>query len=65
MTILNILIGIGLIATLGILFFGLFTMARGGEFNKKNSNKLMRMRVIAQFATIILLGIFAAINMGD
>lgn len=63
MAILNILIGIALIGTIGILFFGLLTMAKGGEFNQKNSNKLMRMRVIAQFATIILLGIFAAINM--
>jgi hypothetical protein len=59
------MIGIALVGTLGILFFGLFTMARGGEFNEKNSNKLMRMRVIAQFATIILLGIFAAVNIGD
>ena len=65
MTILNIMIGIALSATLGIRFFGLFSMARGGEFNKKNSNKLMRMRVIAQFATIILLGIFAAVNIGN
>ncbi|MCK5041594.1 MAG: twin transmembrane helix small protein [Sphingomonadales bacterium] len=65
MTILNIMIGIALAGTIGILFFGLFSMARGGEFNKKNSNKLMRMRVIAQFATIILLGIFAAVNIGN
>ena len=65
MTILNIMIVVALAATLGILFFGLFSMARGGEFNKKHSNKLMRMRVIAQFATIILLGIFAAVNMGN
>ena len=37
-----------MIATLGVLFFGIFTMARGGEFNKKYSNKIMRARVILQ-----------------
>lgn len=65
MTFLNILIGIALVVTLGILFTGLISMARGGEFNEKNANKLMRMRVIAQFVTIILLGIFAAISMNN
>ncbi len=65
MTILNIMIVVALATTLGILFFGLISMARGGEFNKKHSNKLMRMRVIAQFITIILLGIFAVVNIGN
>ena len=37
-----------MLATLGILFFGIFTMARGGEFNLKHSNKIMRARVIMQ-----------------
>lgn len=65
MTLLKILIGIALFTTLAILLFGMFTMARGGEFNKKNSNNIMRLRVISQFVTIILLGIFAALSMGS
>ena len=39
---------IAVLATLGILFFGVYTMARGGEFNLKHSNKIMRARVIMQ-----------------
>ena len=39
---------VAMLATLGMLFFGIFTMARGGQFNKKYSNKIMRARVILQ-----------------
>ena len=56
----NILITAGLIATIGILFIGLFGMARGGEFNQRWSNKLMRYRILAQaFAlAMVALGFF-------
>lgn len=64
MTLLKILIAIALFTTLGVLLFGIVSMARGGDFNKKYSNKIMRLRVISQFITIILLGIFAAISLG-
>ena len=43
-----------MLATLGVLLFGLFSMARGGDFNRRNSNRLMRARVLLQGATIIL-----------
>lgn len=45
---------IALALTLGVLFLGLFSMARGGEFNRKYGNLLMRFRVLAQFAAILL-----------
>ena len=41
-----------------VLFIGLFSMVRGGEFNRKYSNKLMRLRVLFQ---AIAIAIFAAI----
>jgi len=44
-----------------VLFIGIFSMLRGGEFNKKWGNKLMRARVILQgiaILLIVLLGIF-------
>ena len=44
-----------------VLFIGIFSMLRGGEFNKKWGNKLMRARVILQGIAIllnVLLGIF-------
>jgi hypothetical protein len=45
---------IAMIATVGVLFLGLFSMARGGEFNRKHGNKLMRFRVAFQAVTILL-----------
>jgi len=58
----QIVILIMLAVTLGILLTGVLGMARGGEFNAKYGNKLMQMRVIAQFATLILLVIFALLS---
>jgi hypothetical protein len=43
-----------MLATLAVLFIGLFSMARGGEFNKKYGNKLMRFRVAFQGAAILI-----------
>jgi len=43
-----------LILVVGILFLGLFSMARGGEFNRKYGNVFMRLRVAAQLAAVIL-----------
>ncbi|HTO81976.1 MAG TPA: twin transmembrane helix small protein [Methylomirabilota bacterium] len=43
-----------LLATVGILFLGLFSMARGGEFNRKYGNKLMRFRVAFQAIAVLL-----------
>lgn len=51
------LIVIALLATLGVLFTGLISMARGGEFNRKHGNKLMRWRVLIQGGALILLAI--------
>jgi hypothetical protein len=60
--ILPILIVIALLATLGVLLFGVITMARGGDFNAKYSNKLMRARVICQFVVVALIVIFMLIG---
>lgn len=51
-----VLLVLAMAATLGVLFLGLFSMARGGEFNQRNSNKLMRARIICQ---AVALAIFA------
>lgn len=50
-----ILIPIGLIATLIVLGLGIYSLAKGGAFAKANSNKLMRLRVLAQGVTIIIM----------
>ena len=52
------LIPIGLLATAVILGVGLYSLAKGGAFAKENSNKLMRLRVMAQAVTIGLMMLF-------
>ena len=54
-TVLPILIALAVFLTLGALAFGVFTMARGGQANARNSNRLMRARVILQFVAITLI----------
>jgi len=49
-----ILIIIGLILVSIVLVIGLVSMLAKGDFNKKYSNKLMRLRVITQ-GTIVLI----------
>ncbi len=54
-TILNTLVMVALAGTVAVLVAGVFTMARGGEFNRKWGNKLMRARVVTQGLAILLL----------
>ena len=56
-SVLPILIAIAVAATFGALALGIISMARGGQFDSRNSNKLMRLRVILQFAAILLIGL--------
>ena len=44
-------------ATVGVLFTGIISMFRGGEFNRRYGNKLMRARVILQGITLVLLAL--------
>lgn len=43
-----IMMMVALLATLGALGMGLFSMVKGGEYNKKNGNKIMQLRVWLQ-----------------
>jgi hypothetical protein len=47
------------LAVLAILIFGVATFARGGEFNRRNANRIMRWRLGAQFVAVILILAFA------
>jgi len=49
-----ILMVLAMLLTAGILFVGIIGMARGGPFNDKWGNRLMRYRIAAQFVAIIL-----------
>lgn len=50
----SILMALAMLATLAVLGMGLFSMIKGGEFNKKHANALMRWRVGLQAAALIL-----------
>jgi hypothetical protein len=54
----SVLIPIAVAATLAVLVVGVISMFRGGQFNSKYSNKLMRMRVITQLIAVLLIGAF-------
>ena len=45
---------IALAAVGGILFWGVITMGRGGEYNRNNSNRIMRWRIILQAIALVL-----------
>ena len=44
---------LGIVAA--ILFWGVITMARGGEYNVKNSNRIMRYRIIFQAIALLVI----------
>ena len=54
-TAVSVLIVLGLGAPLAVLGVGVVAMFRGGEFNRRYGNKLMRARIIVQGATILVL----------
>lgn len=55
--ILLILLVFFMAAVLAVLVIGLISMVRGGDFDKKNSNRLMQLRVFLQAVALVLLGI--------
>jgi len=52
--ILIFLMVFAMIATLAVLVIGLFSMARGGDFNAKYGNRLMWWRIRLQVLTLVL-----------
>ena len=49
-----VLIALAMLSVAGVLLWGVITMARGGEYNKKNSNKIMRYRIVFQAAALFI-----------
>lgn len=45
---------LALASVAGILVWGLVTMTRGGDYNRNNSNKIMRYRVILQAVALLI-----------
>lgn len=55
MDIFSYLIPIALFAVAAVLAVGIYALFRGGEFGRSYSNKLMRLRVVAQALAIVVL----------
>ncbi|MBL6929250.1 MAG: twin transmembrane helix small protein [Rhodospirillales bacterium] len=64
MTFVNALVIAAVLGTLAALVLGLVTMARGGEFNARYGNRLMRLRVLIQGLAVVMLLIAMVLSIG-
>lgn len=61
---LFIVVAIAMLAVVVILLVGIGGFARGGEFNRKHANRIMRYRIGAQFVAIVLILVFVTVRGG-
>lgn len=61
---LFIIAAIACLAVLVILMVGIAGYGGGGEFNRKYANKIMRLRIAAQFVAVVLILLFVAFGGG-
>lgn len=59
---LFILVVIACLIVLGILLVGIGGFAKGGDFNRKHANRIMRYRIGAQFVAVALILIFVFVR---
>jgi hypothetical protein len=57
MNLIAILMLVAMLATVAVLFVGVAGFLRGGTFNERYGNKLMRARVSLQLVAVVLLGL--------
>lgn len=46
---------IAMFVVVGILMVGIGGFAKGGDFNRKHANRIMRYRIYAQFVAVLLI----------
>lgn len=51
----KIIVGIAVAIVAGVLLVGLYSLYRGGDFARSYSNKIMRLRIVAQLVAIVLI----------
>ncbi|MEO1538410.1 MAG: twin transmembrane helix small protein [Pseudomonadota bacterium] len=61
---LFIVVLIACLVVLGILLTGVSGFAKGGDFNRKHANRIMRYRIYAQFAAVALILVFVLVRRG-
>ena len=59
---LFILIILSMAVVLIILMVGIGGFGKGGEFNRKYANKIMRLRIIAQFLAVAIILLFVYLS---
>lgn len=52
---LFLLVVLAVLIVVGILMLGIGTFGKGGEFNRKHANRIMRWRIGAQFVAVGLI----------
>lgn len=57
---LFIIVAIAVLAVLAILLIGIGGFAKGGDFNRKHANRIMRYRIYAQLLAVVLILVFVA-----
>ncbi|MGB8621228.1 MAG: twin transmembrane helix small protein [Paracoccaceae bacterium] len=55
---LFIVVAIACLVVLAILMVGIGGFAKGGEFNRKHANRIMRYRIIAQAIAVVLILVY-------
>jgi hypothetical protein len=61
---LFILVIISVVIVLGILLFGIGSFGKGGAFNAKHANRIMRYRIAAQAVAIGIILLYVWIRRG-
>ena len=52
---LFIVVGVACLLVVVVLMVGVLGFARGGSFNRKYANKIMRLRLLMQFVAVVLI----------
>ncbi len=58
------LVAVAVLIVLGILLLGIGGFGKGGDFNRKYANKIMRWRIGAQFIAVLLILLFVYLRRG-
>jgi hypothetical protein len=61
---LFIIVAIACLAVVAVLMVGVLGFGKGGDFNRKYANKIMRLRLLAQFVAVVLIVIFVLLRRG-
>ncbi len=61
---LFLLAAAAVLIVLFILLTGIGGFARGGEFNRKHANRIMRYRIAAQFVAVLIILLFVWLRRG-